>query len=191
MTKVICINKNRNYKTNKITSYVIKDRNGIEKTVASGKLKRAIKTGVIECVNLTLTSDGRLIEKQIKTDRKQKVYYRYVIYDSYNGEILGGLFRGINKVLDILNEEKAYEDYEDIDALEGKLEYILRYPDINDTDNLVFYYTETGNAKAEQTINEMNDILSSHNIVIKKFELRNPSNIVYKDIDQIAIVNKQ
>jgi hypothetical protein len=36
----------------------------------------------------------------------------------------------------------------------------------------------------------MNDILSDHNIIIKKFELRNPTNIVYTDKDQIAILNK-
>lgn len=189
MVKVICINKNRNYKTNKIISYVIKDKNGNEKTVASDKLKTAIKTGVVDCINLTLTSDGRLIDKQIKTTNK-KVYYRYVIYDNYNKETLGGLFRGIKKVLDILDEEGSYEDYEDINTLESKLEYILQYPNISNADNIVFYYTETGNTKAEQTINEMNDILSDHNIIIKKFELRNPTNIVYTDKDQIAILNK-
>ena len=57
---VICIQKIRN-KRNKITHYRLRDDNGVEKVVTSGELHNAIRTKSVECVNLKLASDGRII----------------------------------------------------------------------------------------------------------------------------------
>lgn len=51
------------YKGNKIISYHIVYKNGNTENVDPITLKNAIASGKIDCVNLKLTSDGRLIDK--------------------------------------------------------------------------------------------------------------------------------
>lgn len=65
MQKVISISKFRD-KNGKIIGYTIQSDRGEIKEVKSEDLKKAIITKKIEVLNLTLTSDGRLVDKQIK-----------------------------------------------------------------------------------------------------------------------------
>ena len=112
--------------------------------------------------NLKLSSDGRIIDNKLN-----EKFYRYYIYDSYNKKNIGGLFRGIDTVLKVLEDEyEAYEDVEDLNLLVSKLEYILKFPKINRKD-IVFYYTENGNDRVQPKVMEMNDILKNYNFIIK------------------------
>ena len=65
MQKVISITKIRD-KSNKIVGYTIQSNKGEIKEVKAEDLKKAIINKKIEVLNLTLTSDGRLIDKHIK-----------------------------------------------------------------------------------------------------------------------------
>lgn len=56
---VCCIDKL--YKGNKIVAYLIEDQHGRRNEVTPEQLKDAIRNKTIECTNLTLTSDNRLI----------------------------------------------------------------------------------------------------------------------------------
>lgn len=60
--KVKCIEKK--YEGRKIMTYVIQDEHGRVNVVTSEALKEAIRNNAVECLNLTLTSDNRLISKQ-------------------------------------------------------------------------------------------------------------------------------
>ena len=74
MLKVKCIQKFRD-KNNIIIGYRIIDQNGNTKDVSSESLKQAIQQGKVEVINLTLTSDNRLIDKgitQTPTQQTQK-----------------------------------------------------------------------------------------------------------------------
>ena len=74
MLKVKCIQKFRD-KNNIIIGYRIVDQNGNMKDVSSESLKQVIQQGRLEVVNLTLTSDNRLIDKaitQTPTQQTQK-----------------------------------------------------------------------------------------------------------------------
>ena len=71
MLKVKCIQKFRD-KNNIIIGYRIMDQNGNTKDVSSESLKQVIEQGKLEVINLTLTSDNRLIDKGItQTPTKQ------------------------------------------------------------------------------------------------------------------------
>lgn len=65
MQKVISISKFRD-KNGKIIGYTIQSDKGEIKEVKSEDLKKAIIAKKIEVLNLTLTSDGRLVDKTIK-----------------------------------------------------------------------------------------------------------------------------
>ena len=74
MLKVKCIQKFRD-KNNIIIGYRIIDQNGNMKDISSESLKQAIKQRKLEVINLTLTSDNRLIDKaitQTPTQQTQK-----------------------------------------------------------------------------------------------------------------------
>lgn len=66
MIQAKCIEKFRD-KQGKIYGYKIQDKNGREKNVTSKELKCAIECKQLEVVNLTLTKDGRLIDKKVDT----------------------------------------------------------------------------------------------------------------------------
>lgn len=195
MLTVMCTAKLRDVK-GKIRGYKLKDVENKCYKVTAERLKRGILEGNVECVNLTLTSDGRLVDKaknmnNINIDR----YYRYNIM--YYNVYVSGLFRGINKVLEDLNQsaeegdnETAYEDYEDVNRLVGQLEYILKCPNIKDS-RAVFYYTESTRNRIINTIKEINEIIYDYGYSIKEDVIQNPnkSKIIYRDKDQIAIIN--
>ena len=74
MLKVKCIQKFRD-KNNVVIGYRIIDQNGNTTDISSKSLKQAIKQGRLEVINLTLTSDNRLIDKaiaQTPTQQTQK-----------------------------------------------------------------------------------------------------------------------
>ena len=58
---ICCIDKI--YKGNKIIAYVIEDQYHRRNEVTPEQLKDAIRNRTVECINLTLTSDNRLISK--------------------------------------------------------------------------------------------------------------------------------
>lgn len=65
MLIVKCIEKLRD-KHNVIYGYTIEDLNGVRKNVQATALKNAIATKQVDCLNLTLTSDGKLIDSNRK-----------------------------------------------------------------------------------------------------------------------------
>lgn len=65
MQKVKCIRKIRDAK-GKITGYTIQSSTGETKNVDKDKLKEAVRNKKLDIVNMTLTSDNRLIDKKIK-----------------------------------------------------------------------------------------------------------------------------
>ena len=55
-------------KGNKIIGYRIQDINGKTMDVEAEKFKQVLRSGQAECVNMTLTSDNRLIEHEVYTE---------------------------------------------------------------------------------------------------------------------------
>ena len=78
MIQVKYIEKIRD-KNNQIISYRLVDKNKNEVLVASNKLKEAIRSCQIEVVNLTLTSDNRLIDKKTDTPSKSNINVEAII----------------------------------------------------------------------------------------------------------------
>lgn len=67
MVTAQCIKKIRD-KNNAIKQYIIQDFNGNQLTISSDNLKIALFSKQIEITNLTLSKDGRLIDKNIGTN---------------------------------------------------------------------------------------------------------------------------
>lgn len=59
--KVRCVNKV--YDKSRLVGYIIIDDNGKTMQIKKEELKQAIRNGQIDCINLTLTSDNRLMFK--------------------------------------------------------------------------------------------------------------------------------
>ena len=72
MIIVKCLHKFRN-KNDQIIGYKIQDKNGNTLDVKSEYLKQAIRNNQINVLNLTLTSDNKLIDKEYKSQKVQKV----------------------------------------------------------------------------------------------------------------------
>ena len=70
MIQAICLKKFRN-KNNQIIGYRIQDKNGNTLDVKSEYLKQAIKNKQINVINLTLTSDNKLIDTKISNKTAQ------------------------------------------------------------------------------------------------------------------------
>lgn len=179
-----CIDKIRN-KRGIIQLYHLVDISGQKKElVLTGKeLKHLMEMCRLQVDNLKLSSDGRIIDN--KLDEK---FYRYYIYDNYNKRNIGGLFRGIDTVLKVLEDEyEAYEDVEDLNLIVSKLEYILKFPKL-DRKDIVFYYTENGNDRAQPKIKEINNILKDYNFIVKVKITNDIGRIIYRDQDQVAVI---
>lgn len=71
MIQAKCIQKFRN-KQNKIYGYRLQDINGQVQDVTPEDLKNAIKNASINVINLTLTSDGRLVDKKPEQQLQNK-----------------------------------------------------------------------------------------------------------------------
>ena len=187
MLRVKCTLKIRNSKNNIIAYKIVDEHNRIN-TVKPEELKQAIKNNIVECTNLTLTKDGRLVDKRDKAK-----YYRYTIW--FNNSCIGGLFRGINRVLDNINEYAedgssiAIDDYEDINRIEGQLEYILKFPNIKNN-KAIFYFEEDMRNRIIDRINQMNTMMKDYGYIIKEEIIEEPhkSKVIYRDQDQIAII---
>ena len=65
--KCLCVSKLRN-KQGIITHYRVSDTNGNSRPIEKNKLKELIYNYMLECINLTLTQDNRLVVKGIPDD---------------------------------------------------------------------------------------------------------------------------
>lgn len=179
-----CIDKIRNQR-GIIQLYHLVDINGKKKElVLTGKeLKCLMEMCKLQVDNLKLSSDGRIIDNKLN-----EKFYRYYIFDNYNKKNIGGLFRGIDTVLKVLEDEyEAYEDVEDLNLIVSKLEYILKFPKL-DRKDIVFYYTENGNDRAQPKIKEINNILKDYNFIVKVKITNDIGRIIYRDQDQVAVI---
>lgn len=55
-----------------LLGYTIQDITGATRNVYKDQLKQAVKSGAVDCVNMTLTSDGRLIGKAAPEPKKKE-----------------------------------------------------------------------------------------------------------------------
>lgn len=67
MPKCLCVSKLRN-KQGIITHYRVSDTNGNSRLIEKNKLKELIYNYILDCINLTLTQDNRLVVKGIPDD---------------------------------------------------------------------------------------------------------------------------
>lgn len=81
MVQAKCVEKIRN-NSGKIVGYIIEDFNNKRLNIRAEQLKQLIFTRQLNIVNLTLTSDGRLIDKSINSDIDDiEVLYNYINYE--------------------------------------------------------------------------------------------------------------
>ena len=71
MIQALCLRKFRN-KNNQIIGYKIQDKNGNTLDVKPEYLKQAIRNNQVNVLNLTLTSDNKLIDRTYKPQKPQK-----------------------------------------------------------------------------------------------------------------------
>ena len=106
MIQVKCIEKFRDKKS-RIYGYRIQDINGQTQDVTPDDLKNAIKNGKIQVVNLTLTSDGRLIDSNKKQLINKKIMSNNIQKQSsvINDDAIENVIKAIaNKVIQELNK---------------------------------------------------------------------------------------
>lgn len=70
MERYICISKNRTSK--RVESYELKMINGTVKTINHDELKELMQTDAVSVINLKLTSDNRIVDKNVSAERIMK-----------------------------------------------------------------------------------------------------------------------
>lgn len=67
MISLVCLSRNKN-KNGHIVSYKLKDAFGNVRDIKASALKEAINNGTVSVQNLTMTSNGKLIEKKVENE---------------------------------------------------------------------------------------------------------------------------
>ena len=137
MISVRCVNKNRNG-SNQIVSYVLQDVNGNVKCVPASELKKLIKNKTFDVVNLSLTADGRLMDKTEST-------LTFKLYN-YIGEIVRS---GNYKNVDTTNLRLNYNPVDNsLNAEVSEYSDTYNYKVTDDNNN--FTVTLLGNSNSTQ-----------------------------------------
>lgn len=121
-----CIERARD-KNGKIISYVLEDKTGIQKRFTPQILKQQIFYGLIKVDNLTLTSDGRLIEKSAEQEESKN---RAVGID--NHKVARNLIDILSSLLSNFTHTVEWSD--ELDS------YILRFKILKDEREGLFEY---------------------------------------------------
>lgn len=95
MPKCLCVSKVRG-KQGIITHYRVSDANGNSRLVEKNKLKELIYNYMLDCINLTLTQDNRLVVKGIpdddgtqgKENKTQEYRNKSIVAGNYNNSII-------------------------------------------------------------------------------------------------------
>ena len=137
MIEVICTDKIRN-KNNIITHYKIKDENDNETTMNAKQLKRMISDNRINIVNLTLTSNNRLVDKKYKSKQQEPKEQTYLEKLLIKLKVLGYSI----KEIEVIGNKCIYL------ASKNDNNHILYIPDgVNDLRSKNKIYTESDSYK--------------------------------------------
>lgn len=128
---VTCVERTRD-NSGKIISYLLQDSTGNQRRFSPNILKQQIFNGIIRVNNLTLTSDGRLLEKTPEQNDTNKTV-------GVSNEILA------NKFMDLLS--RLFDHFEHTKEWSDELgSYIIRFKLINDSGSTICKYKGTEHA---------------------------------------------
>lgn len=114
MIQVKCIEKIRDY-NNKIYGYKLIDINGQTQDVTPEDLKRAIQNNHINVINLTLTIDGRLIDKKPETQLQNKKIMTNKVEKPTACKKQDRLISITKSICDKVDSQLYYYDFDTID----------------------------------------------------------------------------
>lgn len=123
--------------------------------------------------------------KLVETLSEDK-YYRIEALDE-DREVVGGLFRGLNNLINQL----YYDDnpfYDNLNDPLSELEYETTFPKGFNQVDAVFAYKEDKYLKLRETILDLKAELNQLGWDLDIKEINRPSNIVYEDDEQIAYI---
>jgi len=116
---------------------------------------------------------------------QKETYFRVEVF--HDGKHIGGLFRGLNDLInDLYEADDPYYDYLN-DPL-SELEYKTTFPKNFDNKDAIFAYKEDKYEELEETILDLQYALNEIGWDIKIKEISRPKNIVYEDNEQIAYI---
>lgn len=116
---------------------------------------------------------------------QKETYFRVEVFN--DGKHVGGLFRGLNDLInDLYEADDPYYDYLN-DPL-SYLEYKTTFPKNFDNKDAIFAYKEGKYEELEETILDLQYALNEIGWDIKIKEISRPKNIVYEDDEQIAYI---
>ncbi len=117
---------------------------------------------------------------------KSKAYIRFEVRDD-KGKNMGGLFRGLNKLLKDLWEEDDCH-YDELNEPLSQLEYLTIYPDGITDSRTKFAYTQDFYYTYEDLFGDIEYVLNELDWELVMIPLDRPNNIVYEDENQIAYI---
>ena len=125
-----------------------------------------------------------IIKESLNTDNVFSDYVRMEVIDS-NGEVVGGLFRGLKQLLDDLWESDD-PMYDDLNEPLSRLEYITPYPDGLDSKGAKFAYTKEFYQDNIEEFKDIEYVLLELGWDIVTKEINDVNEILYEDDIQIA-----
>lgn len=163
MIQVKCIEKFRD-RHNKICAYRLQDSNNQIKDVTPHDLKNAIRNKQIDVINLTLTSDGRIIGKNpdnYLVDSKNK--QNEIIRVSSQSPFIISLLGLGKEIVDMLNKRYKYKFYSHIYMNPDVRSDVSDFDKINENENVVV---------VNEVFKEQNNKITRFNYLIPKKELK-------------------
>ena len=111
------------------------------------------------------------------------LFYRYTVWKGSKN--LGGIFRGLEKVVNFLKTFEYDSDeniaYDYIRLKLDSLEEMLWSPYLKEYPNVLWYYTEQGNSLVKTTICYIDEVIRKYNFCVKVEVLDNLDRIIFSE----------
>lgn len=182
-------------KHNKIVGYTIMDKGSKTINIKADELKQLIKEGKVEVINLTLTSDNRLVDKAAPSKSKQEVKKverteqtinnnssDYKLSYSRNN-ILGYFkFNHLNSLY-----KKGYINKQDLEYYKKDLAYKCNYGYIGNSGigTVVYFTSKEGVITVDEALDYLDKVYTEH--VVSQLKHKEDNGIKYDNLTDLGL----
>lgn len=182
-------------KHNNIVGYTIMDKGGKTINIKADKLKQLIKEGKVEVINLTLTSDNRLVDKAVPSKSKQKVKKverteqtinnnssDYKI--SYGRNNILGYFK-FNRLNSLY--KKGYINKQDLEYYKKDLAYKCNYGYVGNSSigTVVYFTSKEGVITVDEALDYLDKVYTEH--VVSQLKNKEDNGIKYDNLTDLGL----
>ena len=182
-------------KHNNIVGYTIMDKGGKTINIKADELKQLIKEGKVEVINLTLTSDNRLVDKAAPSKSKQEVKKVERTEQTINNNSSDyKLSYGRNNILGYfkfnrLNSlyKKGYINKQDLEYYKKDLAYKCNYGYVGNSSigTVVYFTSKEGVITVDEALDYLDKVYTEH--VVSQLKNKEDNGIKYDNLTDLGL----